>query len=358
MIGALLLILWIFCASGARLVQCHDGEEDQSDYPAVDYTDYVLSTTESSSSYLRNVVSELQRFHGIEPKTKPPPRRRPPMVMTPVTTARPIFRQPPTRLEPQPSQQQIIQQKRPMATPQQNPSVLGFTPAQLATMYRTALEQGSPLRYDDLVTSINRYLPKILGLDGNEINQNSVEPPMTAAAANLPYHLTPPQVDQKYAYYFYPLDTFRHELVDSHGYRTLPPARPYDFYGNRHYGDLVPAESIRLPMTAAATTATSSTNPIIVGLSSFLGMALFFIVSLFVYPRFIHFFNFPLVATRGLTRQSHAAQSSLVARLVWEALDSYNRANVSLSKKNNSAFRGTRTATTTMKSEIRRRSRR
>ncbi|CAB0037701.1 unnamed protein product [Trichogramma brassicae] len=100
MIGALLLILWIFCASGARIVQCHDAEEDQSDYPAVDYTDYVLSTTESSSSYLRNVVSELQRFHGIEPKTKPPPRR-PPMVMAPVTTKRPIFRQPPTRLEPQ-----------------------------------------------------------------------------------------------------------------------------------------------------------------------------------------------------------------------------------------------------------------
>ena len=51
-------------------------------------------------------------------------------------------------------------------------------------------------------------------------------------------------------------------------------------------------------------------------------MALFFILSLFVYPRFLHIFNFPLVTSARMTFQNEFAH---LATFVLEAVNYYNQ---------------------------------
>ena len=81
-------------------------------------------------------------------------------------------------------------------------------------MYRTALEQGNPMKYNTLVSSLNNYFPKLLDDD------------IEYSESHIPYYHQHhmhrvPEVDPHYAYYFYPLETFRHELINPHGYKTL-----------------------------------------------------------------------------------------------------------------------------------------
>jgi hypothetical protein len=63
-------------------------------------------------------------------------------------------------------------------------------------------------------------------------------------------------------------------------------------------------------------------NPLLVGISSFMGMALFFLLSLFFYPRFMHFMHFPFFAT---SRNIFQNELTNLTAFVTEAIDYYNK---------------------------------
>lgn len=192
--------------------------------------------------------------------------------------------------------------------------LLGFTPAELAAMYKKAIERGAAVKYQSLVNTINHHAPKIFGT------------PFELADESRPH---PVAQEPQYAYYFYPLQSFRHELTDPHGYHTVVRMlrctlylfHPRNFVifslfllceqPNFKY-DSAPAEDTKKE--------TNSMNPILVGISSFLGMALFFILSLFFYPRFVHYMHFPFVTTsRGFN-----SELTNLTYFVTEAIDYYN----------------------------------
>lgn len=71
-------------------------------------------------------------------------------------------------------------------------------------MYRKAIMQGTPVKYHALVNTVNRQIPKIVG------NQYELADTSQPNLGESPY-----------SYYFYPLQTFRHELTNPYGYKTL-----------------------------------------------------------------------------------------------------------------------------------------
>ncbi|OXU25356.1 hypothetical protein TSAR_005635 [Trichomalopsis sarcophagae] len=258
---------------------------------------------ESSDAYLRNVVSELQFLNGIV--SSPASDSEPEEIVLPSST-------PPSRLDyqvanipqtyrlplPPPPSPQVTSKSVPSYSldqhhqveraPSRNPMLLGFTPAELAAMYKKAIERGAAVKYQSLVNTINHHEPKIFGA------------PFELAEEARPHPIA--HQEPQYAYYFYPLQSFRHELTDPHGYHTVP---------NYKY-DSAPAENTKKE--------TSSMNPILVGISSFLGMALFFMLSLFFYPRFVHYMHFPFVTTsRGFNNEL-----TNLTHFVTEAIDHYN----------------------------------
>ncbi|XP_011501536.1 PREDICTED: uncharacterized protein LOC105365140 [Ceratosolen solmsi marchali] len=175
----------------------------------------------------------------------------------------------------------VVTPRRPEET------VLGFSPTELAGMYTRAIERGTPVKYAPFINTLNQQMPNVRGR----------------------YELTevadrPHPGDLQYAYYFYPLQAFHHELTNQHGYRTVP---------NFKY-DSVPAKSSKKDMNAM--------NPLLVGISSFMGMALFFLLSLFFYPRFMHFMHFPFFNTSRTIFQNELTN---LTAFVTEAIDYYNK---------------------------------
>lgn len=62
-------------------------------------------------------------------------------------------------------------------------------------------------------------------------------------------------------------------------------------------------------------------NPILVGITSFLGMALFFIFSMFIYPRLMYHLNFPFVSHYKRSFSDIAEIASVVA----DSIEYYNK---------------------------------
>lgn len=78
----------------------------------------------------------------------------------------------------------------------QDSMVLGFTPDELAEMYRKAVDRGSALNYNAFLNVVNKQ-----------------QLPLTTSHANFnPSYVDDPQ----YTYYFYPLESFRHKLNNYH----------------------------------------------------------------------------------------------------------------------------------------------
>ncbi|KZC06999.1 PREDICTED: uncharacterized protein LOC107185274 [Dufourea novaeangliae] len=128
----------------------------------------------------------------------------------------------------------------------QEPEALGFTRTQLASMYKDALEKGSSVSLSSLT--------KALTTGGfPQVTQTHVEYPVKPA---------------HYQYYFFPLKTFMSELRNDHGYKTIPV--------------------VAFENTAAAVSAPTSltSHPLFVAISTVMTMAIVFMMSVFVLPRF------------------------------------------------------------------------
>ncbi|CAL7952249.1 unnamed protein product [Xylocopa violacea] len=134
--------------------------------------------------------------------------------------------------------------RAPTVTKIQEPQVLGFTRAELAAMYKSALQKGSPISLSSLTNALSSG-------DVPQITQTHVEFPVKQ----------PP-----YKYYFFPLKTFMSEFKKNHGYKTIP----------------VPAFD---NTEAAQTTQTQLSNPLFVAISTFVTMAIVFMMSVLFLPK-------------------------------------------------------------------------
>ncbi|XP_015603583.1 uncharacterized protein LOC107271740 [Cephus cinctus] len=129
-------------------------------------------------------------------------------------------------------------------SPIEVPQALGFTRSQLAGMYRDALEKGSAVSLTGLTSSLSpRKVPQ-------------------ASTGQLQL----PAGHAGYYYYFYPLKTFMNELRDVHGYKTIRDALP---------------EKVNV----AESSEKQMANPLFVAISSFIGMALLFMIGVLFLPR-------------------------------------------------------------------------
>ncbi|XP_058804466.1 uncharacterized protein LOC131671774 [Phymastichus coffea] len=258
----------------------------------------VRASEETSDLYLRNVVEELQFLNGLVPSDRstrvsyPTDQELPTIGEASVESAasaslpqHQIARKPPSTYLTEPPQ--------PPQPPQASPMLLGFTAAELAAMYRKALQTGVSVKHNNAEYSFDR---------------TKVVPAL---------RVQQPTYGSNYAYYFYPLNSFRHELekqtagfpaVVSDGYHTLPDSA----YAATTITDHVKKESSNNGIM----------NHIITGVSSFIGMAIFFIFSMFIYPRFLHMMHFPFVAT---SRTNFRNELSHLTAFVTEAIDAYNQ---------------------------------
>ncbi|KAJ8667802.1 hypothetical protein QAD02_009465 [Eretmocerus hayati] len=295
---------------------------------------------ESSDTYLRNVVSELQFLNGVAPSVEAPHRHQEASVV--VTLADPIHQQ--QKL----MEQRLVERNRAAqynlqkyARPQlpasdssyvdqdvgesipvshyhpqtpitaQAPNVLGMSASELAAMYKAALDRGNPVRYSSLMANGGAPPPQQLQHQ-RQLTKLILQPEQPQAAlvyAGAGARQPPTQTARPgYAYYFYPLDSFRHELTDPYGYKTLPSI---------NY-DLAPAAA-----TTVQKESSSIMSPIFKAISSFVGMIVAFMLSLFLYPRFMQYLHLPLV-----TATSRAAIQNELTHLVafvTEAIDYYNK---------------------------------
>lgn len=81
----------------------------------------------------------------------------------------------------------------------QAPEALGFTRAELATMYKNALEKGSTISLSSLTNALSTgEMP--------QVTETHVEFPIKQPL---------------YQYYFFPLKTFMSEFKKDHGYKTI-----------------------------------------------------------------------------------------------------------------------------------------
>lgn len=131
----------------------------------------------------------------------------------------------------------------------QEPEALGFTRAELAAMYKNALEKGSQISLPSLTNALASG-------DVPQVTQT---------------HVQFPNKQPLYQYYFFPLKTFASEFKKDHGYKTIPaPAPAFD-------------------NTAAAAHATHSqlSNPLFVAISTFITTAIMFMMSILFLPKLI-----------------------------------------------------------------------
>jgi hypothetical protein len=84
--------------------------------------------------------------------------------------------------------------------------VHGFSPSELADYYARTIERGTPIKYGPVVNPQTQQVPNL----GGKIEFELVE------AEERPH----PE-DLQYAYYFYPLQAFQHELANQHGFSTV-----------------------------------------------------------------------------------------------------------------------------------------
>ncbi|XP_051161097.1 uncharacterized protein LOC127281428 isoform X2 [Leptopilina boulardi] len=125
---------------------------------------------------------------------------------------------------------------------------LGMTKIQLAAMYENALKKGSPVGLVPLLT--------------NSISSQGKTPRVTSNQLEIP---TSPQ----YSYYFFPLQSFGNELRNNYGYKTIPDNVMQD--------------------TKIMETNKEMTNPLFVAVSSFIGMALLFMMGVLLFPQVKNF---------------------------------------------------------------------
>ncbi|XP_033196987.1 uncharacterized protein LOC117160377 [Bombus vancouverensis nearcticus] len=140
----------------------------------------------------------------------------------------------------------------PIVTKVKNPEVLGFTRAELAAMYKSALEKGSTISLSSLTNALSSG-------EVPQITQTHVEFPIKQPL---------------YQYYFFPLKTFMSEFKKDRGYKTIP-AHAYD------------------KTEAAQTTQTQLSNPIFVAISTFVTMAIVFMMSVLFLPKITQLEIFP-----------------------------------------------------------------
>lgn len=62
-------------------------------------------------------------------------------------------------------------------------------------MYQKAINQGSPMKYNTFLNVVNKHLPQV-----------------ASSSFNIEDVAEPYIDDPQYAYYFYPLQSFRHQL--------------------------------------------------------------------------------------------------------------------------------------------------
>ncbi|XP_053994481.1 uncharacterized protein LOC128884848 [Hylaeus volcanicus] len=164
----------------------------------------------------------------------------------------------------------------PSITKMQEPEALGYTRAQLAAMYKNALEKGSTMSLSSLTNALS-----------------AVEIPQ---ATDTRVELSGKQ--PLYQYYFFPLKTFMSEFKKDHGYKTIP-APAFD------------------NTEAAQTTQTQLSNPLFVAISTFVTMAIVFMMSVLFLPKLsqldiLHsraiqddFFHLSNIVTNAIERYNH-----------------------------------------------------
>ncbi|XP_061942565.1 uncharacterized protein LOC108000271 isoform X2 [Apis cerana] len=131
-----------------------------------------------------------------------------------------------------------------VSTKVREPELLGFTKTELAAMYKNALEKGSTINLSSLTNA----------LSSGEIPQISQT------------HVEFPVKQPLYEYYFFPLKTFISELKKNHDYKTIS----------------IPA----FDNTKVAQTQTQLSNPFIVAISTFVTIAIIFMMSVLFLPKF------------------------------------------------------------------------
>ncbi|KAK9303860.1 hypothetical protein QLX08_004588 [Tetragonisca angustula] len=136
----------------------------------------------------------------------------------------------------------------PTVTKIREPEVLGFTRAELAAMYKSALQKGSTISLSSLTNALSSgEIP--------QVTQTHVEFPIKQPL---------------YQYYFFPLKTFMSEFKKDYGYKTIPVSA-YD------------------STEAAQTTQTQLSNPLFVAISTFVTMAIVFMMSVLFLPKLAQF---------------------------------------------------------------------
>ncbi|XP_076242400.1 uncharacterized protein LOC143184210 [Calliopsis andreniformis] len=140
------------------------------------------------------------------------------------------------------------QPQAPIITKVKEPEALGFTRAELAAMYKSALEKGSTTSLSSLTNALS--------------------------AGEMPHvtntHVELPVKQPLYQYYFFPLKTFMSEFRKDHGYKTIPVAA----FDNTE---------------AAQTTQTQLSSPLFVAISTFVTMAIVFMMSVLFLPKLPQF---------------------------------------------------------------------
>lgn len=124
------------------------------------------------------------------------------------------------------------------------PEVLGFTRTELAAMYKNALEKGSTM-------SLSTFNNALISGEPPQVTQTHVEFPVKQPL---------------YQYYFFPLKTFMSEFKKDHGYKTIPASTVDN-------------------TQAAQTTQTNLSNPLFVAISTFVTMAIVFMMSVLFLPK-------------------------------------------------------------------------
>ncbi|XP_054001224.1 uncharacterized protein LOC128888416 [Hylaeus anthracinus] len=164
----------------------------------------------------------------------------------------------------------------PSITKMQEPEALGYTRAQLAAMYKNALEKGSTMSLSSLTNALS-------AVDIPQATDTRVE-----LSGKQPL----------YQYYFFPLKTFMSEFKKDHGYKTIP-APAFD------------------NTEAAQTTQTQLSNPLFVAISTFVTMAIVFMMSVLFLPKLsqldiLHsraiqddFFHLSNIVTNAIERYNH-----------------------------------------------------
>ncbi|XP_029042360.1 uncharacterized protein LOC114875811 isoform X1 [Osmia bicornis bicornis] len=126
----------------------------------------------------------------------------------------------------------------------QEPEVLGYTRAELAAMYKNALDKGSTVSLSSLTNAVS----------------SGEMPQVTQTHAEFPVN------QPLYQYYFFPLKTFMSEFKRNHGYKTIPePA-----FDNK---------------VAAQVTQTQLSHPLFAAISTFVTMAIVFMMSVLFLPK-------------------------------------------------------------------------